>query len=65
MPNVREPNEESRKRGFFIGAKVLSRDDADREGEIIAWDRDGCPVVEWDVATFAHDPDHIRIKEGA
>lgn len=44
-PVAREPNAEATKRGLYIGARALVDG---KRGEIIAWDRDGDPVVEMD-----------------
>ncbi len=60
-PATREPNEEARKRGLYIGARVEIDDagaDVDTLGEIVGWDSAGDPVVEherWTAAYSAHD----------
>lgn len=60
-PPVREPNEESVKRGLYIGALVNIDDagaDADTLGEIVGWDSAGDPIVEherWCAAYIASD----------
>lgn len=60
-PPAREPNEESIKRGLYIGALVNIDDtgaDADTLGEIVGWDSAGDPIVEherWCAAYIASD----------
>lgn len=60
-PPVREPNEESVKRGLYIGALVNIDDtgaDVDTLGEIVGWDSAGDPIVEherWCAAYIASD----------
>jgi hypothetical protein len=64
-PPTREPNAEAVKRGLYIGARVVV--DGSAFGEIVAWNRDGKPIVEpegmW--SAFVARPERVTLAGDA